>query len=436
VVFPQECKHFSKSAENGSGDVKLLASVSSFGYSGTIACVVLSGSEGSFVDRESANLAEAGRRKFPLLKRSLPNFSYDRIWDEYNFDVHLHTGVLRAFLADHVVGGRIVFPAVGFLELAIRCILRFGSYAAVEISGFVVDRFLKIPQGGGSLVLKLNSSGAFRFLDRNRDIGSITTFCQGNVNATEICTSQLNAVEHVMSREVTGEQIYDMLASVGLQYGPTFKLVKRVSMSSNGKFLVGEISSVTNCSSSQYAIPPPLLDAMFHCVAACGILDPSLRVSQVPYAINRALVNAIQLRSLPNAEVCYLKIQILSISTELTVFDCELETCDGYLLLRFEEVHVRAVDTVHRSAHKLCSHWTDIKSIEPSRVMGHIDSSIVVFGLGRLVSWDQPEITSETSRLIAVKGFDLTGLEAQYSHVSVTDIVIAVGKDENGTPSR
>ena len=98
--------------------------VSSFGYSGTIAHVVLSGNAALDVPAASVQCFAAAplkyrRRAFlwrdpphPFAQRRLPCASAACVFRSPA------DGLLRALVADHAVQGRVIFPGAGYLEMA------------------------------------------------------------------------------------------------------------------------------------------------------------------------------------------------------------------------------------------------------------------------------------------------------------------------------
>ena len=194
-------------------------SLSSFGYSGTIAHATM---------RHTSGVAQASmappmhrQRAFPWLVASHP-FAQERVASSEGGDVFrsVATGALQAAIADHVVQGRMIFPGAGYLEM-VRASASGGSalrgvffLQPLAIEAGVVHVECAVVRGG----FEVRSSG-----DSESDVA---VHCSGAVGVAD---GVWRRADHASVRGVSCAgathvlTLYDDFDAVGLQYGPGYR---------------------------------------------------------------------------------------------------------------------------------------------------------------------------------------------------------------------
>jgi acyl transferase domain-containing protein len=211
-----------------------VGSVSSFGYSGTIAHAVMQGhstrnaptvplvltfTRHVFLWKEQAH---------PLAQRRSPSSDLSALFRSPA------AGALHAVVADHVVQGRVIFPGTGYLELA-----RAAASAAAASSGsalhgvfFLQPLAVETP---GLFVECAVSGGRFdvrsgQAIDTTLSVDA-TVHCSGAVVLNDRTPQQQDYVAvrgRTCPHTAEAGALYDMFHSVGLEYGPGYRTLSHL----------------------------------------------------------------------------------------------------------------------------------------------------------------------------------------------------------------
>ncbi len=178
-----------------------------------------------------------------------------------------------SYLEDHKVQGHIVFPATGYIEIALA--------VAREIYGdrvFVIEEldFLKalfIPKSGEMPVLQTTfhpDRSSFHIHARTgRADQQWTLHAAGRIRA-EASTQASNVDLHLLRAnlpEVTSKQsVYQTLGNSGMQYGPSFQGVDQVWRKTGESLGLVRVPTLLRDHSEEYFLHPALLDACLQVV--------------------------------------------------------------------------------------------------------------------------------------------------------------------------
>nr|WP_081287720.1 type I polyketide synthase [Mycobacterium asiaticum] len=180
----------------------------------------------------------------------------------------------QPWLADHAVGGTVLFPGAGFVELAIR--------AGDEVGCPIVDELtlsapLVLPAGGGVqlqvVVDAATESGANVWMySRAAQQGSVWV-----LHAQGVLTpgpgdpvAELSQWPPVGATAVDVTGSYDRLTARGYGYGPAFRGMRSVWRQGTEIFAEVTLPDAVGDSVSGFGIHPAMLDAALH---AMGVLD-------------------------------------------------------------------------------------------------------------------------------------------------------------------
>ena len=205
--------------------------VSSFGYSGTIAHALLQGAEESAAGAFDAqtvppSLCAFRRRAFPWREASHP-FAQRRLpsADGASTFSSPAAGALHALVADHVVQGRVLFPAAGYLELG----------RAAAAGGALCDIFFVQPLVLDGAELRIECvvrDGRFevRSGEASGDAAEgAVVHCSGGLRAAAVW----ERVDHASrwwrscAHAAAVGALYDGFDAAGLQYGPGYRTLER-----------------------------------------------------------------------------------------------------------------------------------------------------------------------------------------------------------------
>ncbi|QBI56618.1 Mycocerosic acid synthase [Streptomonospora litoralis] len=174
--------------------------------------------------------------------------------------------VRAPWLVDHKLAGGVVFPAAGYLEMALGAGRRVLD-GPVEADGWEFTRPLVIPwedpeavrmqtlltpQDGATRITSVERGGAEPRLHAR---GRVRRLVQGVPAPLDVAAARSRCPQHI-----DAGRLYAELAEKGLQYGPAFQVLREV-YSGEGEVLA---AYRLDASSEEYTVHPALLDGAFH----------------------------------------------------------------------------------------------------------------------------------------------------------------------------
>jgi hypothetical protein len=372
VVFPQECKHFSKSAENGSGDGKLLASVSSFGYSGTIASVIVENTPFARIHgamRTESNASRMCRRVSKRIVRS-------RLWQKGQQEqaTNCFVGVTMPHIGvredlNYCVSGTNFNCSVGVLLEVLCCTkTRCGAMLSKENQMTVMDvrinpallevkvtagmasmcrLYCSVDSGGSMTAWCVDEGKAFQIspsLEATVD-GKIELVTAGDGNVPTDSADQLSQFDwHAATWEIWTDWNLS-LSSVSCRRA-AHDLVKQVSRTEARDMYMCDLKLPKEKVRGSYLLPLHLTDAVFEVIQ--GTICSQRKVSVGNFVNSRSLLPSRLDRvhvdiSVCNGELwesthCRAYFRIRAGEQHATVVDCEIVTAVGAVAVHLEGV--------------------------------------------------------------------------------------------------
>ena len=269
---------------------------SSFGYSGTIAHATLNADKVGCHSACSEELVFARRAylwrdvQHPFIQRRLP--SSEPTQGTFRSPA---AGQLCALVADHVVQGRVVFPGMGYLELAraaFDAAAQSAKGAALRDFYFLAPLVAETPdlwvQGTveqGAIDVR---SGTLESDGQLADDAALHTSGKLGEHAGPKPIDLAAQRTRCCSRAADTPSFFDYFQSVGLQYGPAFRLVQAAWVG-EGAAAVGQLRLRSSRGGTQ--MHPADLDAAIQ----VGVLPPISNGSsetRLPFALNGAVLKA------------------------------------------------------------------------------------------------------------------------------------------------
>ncbi len=188
------------------------------------------------------------------------------------------------WLTDHEVMGSIVFPGAGFIDLALAV------QPAIELKEIVFEQPLRL-QGRTRIqsVLRAdNESGkslqVYASLEQTENWTRCFRSTVVKSESSQPPPINLQGILANLTETAEIDQFYGLLGSLGLNYGPAFRVIKSLKFST--EFVVAELQSMGDLRG--YTIPPTLLDGAFHSLAA-GLLRENADDLFLPVGIERVI---------------------------------------------------------------------------------------------------------------------------------------------------
>ena len=251
------------------------------------------------------------------------------------------------FLADHVVGGAVVFPAAGFVEMALAASFqRFGGERH-ELETFEIRAPMVLDAGEVKTIrLTLDEGGSFSIRSRSRlsdqswsphVTGRLAGACVGRQPA------RLDAEAGMGSQDdrISARDHYRCTESLGLAYGPAFQAVAEVRVDgSNAWARIAPLETLRDGSGESdkklpgchYHLHPCVLDASLQVLADLGAQDDQWAdpVGFLPFQIGRFLHFG------SDEEICYCHVRIRRRSVRSIVADIDLVDAAGTTIAQME----------------------------------------------------------------------------------------------------
>ncbi len=185
----------------------------------------------------------------------------------------------QPWLADHAVGGVILFPGAGFVELVIRAGDEVGCPVVEEL---MLQAPLVVPPSGVQIRVLVSASEATgNEPGAHGDSGSRTVsvfshadepgaawvlHAEAVVGSAEMApTADLSAWPPAGAVATDVSDAYQQLAARGYEYGPAFRAL--TAMWRRGDEVFAEVTIPQDVASGEFGVHPVLLDASMHAIA-------------------------------------------------------------------------------------------------------------------------------------------------------------------------
>ncbi|MEE8332655.1 MAG: type I polyketide synthase [Alphaproteobacteria bacterium] len=172
---------------------------------------------------------------------------------------------LHPFLADHVIGGTVLLPATGFVELAVEAVVAARGDAPVVIEDLEIRQPMVLDPARRKLVrITLTDDGAIDIAGRARltDEGwTPYAVARSSANAASPASITLPDLTDTPRTVWRADDHYAFAARLGLNYGPAFRTVRRVEVHADDIARV-ELSLPDELSddAGRFALHPALFD--------------------------------------------------------------------------------------------------------------------------------------------------------------------------------
>ena len=381
IAFPTENVPLSRNS-----DKPLVVGVSSFGYSGTIAHIVLEEApevqrranmeictDVKRIQEEPMKRYESGRQAHRLLQQmTREEFSSSTI-----FTAHIHAGVLDEWVADHILHGEIVVPGAALLEMCCAAaMVVFGKAmdttdAVVSVDGFRIlvplvandvrsqssakaSRIWCVIGDDGTASVYSDVSGE-RTLHADGEVrvmrrGEAEQSGSGCPNWDLLSQSAADADKRCTS-SVDVDALYARYASSGLPYGPSFRLMRSGRMDSECKSTICSLSQGSDVMRTTTLLSPPLIDAVVQSVGSLSTagadgsdssLEDNRPMTLVPFSFDRVWLRPGVTDSVWSPGECIGHVEVRSKTDDMMVSDCTLLGPSGEAVLRIEGLHLCA----------------------------------------------------------------------------------------------
>lgn len=183
-----------------------------------------------------------------------------------------------AWLADHQVQGEVIFPAAGYIELAVAAVARLfaGRAGHVTLSGVSFERALFLgSERRPSLELLIRREGGtlggFEFYSRDSADAPPHRLASGAFRWSDEAPP-LDTAAPPPAQGEDATRLYDSLRRIGMEYGPSFQGISRTQRGESGEVVADLLAPPWIADElGDFAFHPCMLDAAFQsCLVALG----------------------------------------------------------------------------------------------------------------------------------------------------------------------
>ena len=214
-------------------------------------------------DMRESRLSAGGRGLLETrLSRAIPT------WVTYLDERHM------AYLRDHRVDNRIVFPAAGFIEMALEAGAQFFEGRPFVLEEFEIRKPLIIPDNSEAVALELSYDPRERSLSiqsrpdhsANWSVHAVGSLRAERVESAFEAARWTDPADELDPVDV-GEN-YEHKRSRGLPYGPEFRAARRMFARAGRSAGEVSLSEKAAARADEYALHPVILDGSLHVFSA------------------------------------------------------------------------------------------------------------------------------------------------------------------------
>lgn len=310
------------------------------------------------------------RRVHPLLGWRVPEAAH--AW-ENTIDPYV-----LPWLADHQVGGAIVFPGAAYAEMALAAAREWYADERLMFEEMdIVSPMVFDGQHSRTIRFDLNDrDGGFQIKSRQRlSNDGWTLHAAGRILSLSSDSETARIpLPSTNARLVDRETHYYLAASVGLHYGPTFQGLGESEVAEN--YLLAELEYPAGLDGDDYLIHPALLDVCYQSLVDFFQSDitAGLGVALLPVKTGR-------LEYYRAGALSRFRARIIRRSARSVLVDFELFNAEDALLARMSRCRFRAAPLDYRAQEQV-SRWLVEAWLRPHPVEGlvaELPSTSVVF---------------------------------------------------------
>ena len=192
----------------------------------------------------------------PLLGRRLPTAHAQTAWQ-----VELDLPRTHAWMADHVIQNTILYPAVGYFEMALEA----GAEGRIA-EDFEIHRPLALTRDNPQPIqLLVDRAQRIFTVHAQQPDGTWTRQASGRLglphHVTPAVEVDLASIRSRLRRELSGEELYKRYQQFGLQFGPLFRGIEQIWMGPGESLARIRVLPELAPHLSEYNFHPAVLDA-------------------------------------------------------------------------------------------------------------------------------------------------------------------------------
>lgn len=257
------------------------------------------------------------------------------------------------FLKDHCVQNIPVLPGVAYLEMArAAATLAMPTQNVMSLKNLIFVQPIRILDQPKNVMISLypgDNNVTFEITTKNKNKTETNLHAQGKVLYTSIESVTLHtplAIATIKERcktKLTREEIYAHYDAIGLNYGPSFQVIKIIWSNANEVLSQIELpSNLANASSKEFLLHPSLMDGALQSIY--GLMDQynsEKETIYLPFSIDEIVING----TLPQKCYVYITSTRSHEGEGLQKFQLQVTDEDGKTKVFIKDFTLRALKT-------------------------------------------------------------------------------------------
>ncbi len=179
-----------------------------------------------------------------------------------------------AYLKDHKVDTHVIFPAAGFVEMALEAGLQLFEGRPFAIEDFEIRRPLILPDPASAMMMELTYEPAertFTIQSKFDQAASWSVHVVGSMRSERTDSSFGNSALEVADADLEAEGVgafYGHMSDLGLRYGDEFKPIRELAAGGGKSAGRVSLSATIESRAAEYALHPVLLDGALQVFSA------------------------------------------------------------------------------------------------------------------------------------------------------------------------
>ncbi|MFD7454199.1 amino acid adenylation domain-containing protein [Kitasatospora sp. NPDC059827] len=244
-----------------------------------------------WVEPRPVEQVRQGRVDHPLLGRRLA-------CAEPAWEARLDTEALP-YLEDHRIQGNVLFPAAGYLELAVQAVRALTGGTDAVLTGIELRKALFLPDDESRAVQLTLSAETGGFTVSTLTGDERTVHAAGTVRPAQRrrtgCRLDADAVRARAERRLAGPDCYTALAALGYHYGPAFQGIEEVWIGPGEALARIRPTAAIAGQGAGHHVHPVMMDAFFQTLLSPQLLalDRPCAGIRLPLAIDEVRLDAV-----------------------------------------------------------------------------------------------------------------------------------------------
>jgi len=267
-----------------------------------------------------------------------------------------------AYLQDHCVFNFILFPAAGYIELALAALSQHHvAQQACVLEQLSIERPLALSSALATTLEVVLTDKNIEIFSKQDTVWQLQAQAQGYITPVSYHAESLEQLQKQLNNEISAQSFYELLKSQGLDYGTSFQAIQSLQYRDNEALI--SLKS-TKWIDHRYHAHPALIDGALQ--AMVWLVKPEENGIYLPVS-----VDTIKLHQ-PLGESCIAHIKITEKTHKLLVANITWYNQSGQLLLSMEGFKAkratRAAVTKLITGNSKCNAWYQVPIWQPYKI--------------------------------------------------------------------